>query len=56
MAKYKVRDGFHVHDVDVEPIGPGAIIELTDEQAAAHAHQIEAVEEAKPVKGKARAD
>jgi len=44
MAQYKVRDGFTVHDVDADPIAEGSIIELTDEQYAAHAHQLELVD------------
>ena len=51
MAKYKVRDGFWVHGVTEEPIGPGEVIELDDEQAAAHAVQVEPV-----VTGKKKAD
>lgn len=56
MAKFKVRDSFFLHDLGGDPIGPGEIVDLTDEQAAAHAHQIETVEAAKPAKGKASAD
>lgn len=43
MAKYKVRDGFWVHGLTDEPIGPGTIIDLDDEQAERWAAQIEPV-------------
>lgn len=56
MAKFKVRDGFYLHGIGADPIGPQEIVELTDEQAAAHAHKIEEVAASKPVKGKASAD
>jgi hypothetical protein len=46
MAEYKVRDGFTVHDVAVDPIAAGEVIELTDEQFAAHAWQVELVDPA----------
>lgn len=54
MAKYKVREHFYVH-LDGEVHQPGDVVDLTDEQAEAHAVQIEAVGAAG--KGaKARAD
>lgn len=48
MALYKVRDQFWVHGVGPDPIGPGETIELDDDQALAHACQIEPVEDVKP--------
>ncbi len=54
MESYKVRDRFWIHGIRRDPIGPGEIVELTDEQAALHAHKIEPA--AKPAKGKASAE
>jgi hypothetical protein len=38
---YVVRPGFWLHGVTKEPIASGTVVELTDEQAEGHAHQIE---------------
>jgi hypothetical protein len=45
--EYKVRDHFFVH-LDGQSYGPGSSVDLSDEQAARHAAQIEAVEPVKP--------
>lgn len=39
---FVVRPGFWVHDVKPEPVGPGTVLALTEDQAATCAHQIEA--------------
>lgn len=46
MPKFKVRDGFWLHGFASEPLPPGTVVDLNAEQAAAYAHQIEAVVEA----------
>jgi hypothetical protein len=38
---YAVRPGYWLHGVTRDPIGPGSVVELTDEQAEARANQIE---------------
>ncbi len=38
---FVVRPGFWVHDVKPEPVGPGTVLALTEDQAATCAHQIE---------------
>lgn len=54
MAKYKVREQFYVH-LNGEVHQPGDVVDLTDDQAEAHAAQVEAVDAGR--KGaKARAD
>lgn len=47
MTKQKVRKGFTVHLSESEVYEAGAVLDLTPEQVARHAHQIEAVKEAK---------
>jgi hypothetical protein len=41
--KYRVRDHFHVH-LRQQAHGPGTELDLTDDEAARVAHQIELVE------------
>jgi len=38
---YVVRPGFWLHGVTKDPIVPGTVVELTDEQAEGCAHQVE---------------
>ena len=38
---YTVRPGLWLHGVSKEPIGPGTVVELTEDQAQASANQIE---------------
>lgn len=45
--KYRVRDHFTLHPVDGEPIDGGTVIELTAEEAAFYAAQIEPVAKAR---------
>ena len=39
--KYMVRPNFWLHGIKNEPIEPNSVVELTDEQAEAAAHQVE---------------
>ncbi len=56
MPKFKVRDGFWLHGFASEPVPPGTVVDLNDEQAAAYAHQIEpAAPDPKPTRAKAKA-
>lgn len=45
MGAFRVRDHFWLHGLRNEPIGPGEIVDLDEQQAALHAHQIEPVAE-----------
>ena len=52
--QFKVRDHFYVH-LHEKVHGPGSVLELSEEDAALVAHQIEPVVAAKPAR-KAKAD
>jgi hypothetical protein len=54
LMQFKVRDHFYVH-LHEKVHGPGSVLELSEEDAALVAHQIEPVVAAKPAR-KAKAD
>lgn len=53
--KFKVREHFYVH-LDGDVHGPGDVVELTEEQAEAHAAQIEPLGGRKGAKDRADAE
>jgi hypothetical protein len=55
MAKYKVRDQFFVH-LNEQVYEPGTVVELTEEEAAKVAHQVEPVAAVKPAKARGASD